>query len=473
MAKLIKLKKGYDLKLMGGLASDEVAPAAESSLFAVIPDDFTGVTPRMEVKEGERVAAGDVLFHDKSHEEIKVTSPVAGVVKAINRGERRKIESIVIERDDSSSRKSFDLKSVKAKNTVRPFFDPDGFPATLHKVSCYDSDKVKDILLSSGLWSMLRQRPYDIVPNPDATVRDIFVTCFDSAPLAPSLMVALGEKSKYIEKGVAILNCLTKRKVYLGCRASETIEVDGAETVIFKGPHPAGNAGVQAANIAPVNKGDCVLTLDVVTLARIGYLFTEGTMDFSATVAVVGSEVKVPKYVSCTIGCQISSLVSGNLKSDTECERIISGNVLTGTQASLNSYLRLPYRQVSVIPELINKDEFMGWASLSPKKFSVYHDFTHWLFGGSKKENVMDARINGGERAIVMSGEYDRMLPMDIYGEYLIKAIIAFDIDKMEQLGIYEVAPEDFALAEYADTSKLELQRIVRDGLDRMRKEME
>ena len=251
------------------------------------------------------------------------------------------------------------------------------------------------------------------------------------------------------------------------------LRLANAETVIFKGAHPAGNAGVQAANIAPVNKGENIITLDVVTLALIGHLFTEGFIDFDTTVAVVGSEVSAPKYMSCTIGCQISTLLNGNLKNDGETVRIICGNVLSGVKTLKDAYLRAPYRQVTVIPELIHKDEFLGWASLSPKKFSVYHNFTHWLFGGGKKSNEMDARINGGERAIVMSGEYDRMLPMDIYSEFLIKAIIAFDIDKMEQLGIYEVAPEDFALAEYADTSKLELQRIVRKGLDRMRKEME
>lgn len=444
MATLIKLKKGYDLKLQGGIVSDEVTPASKCALYAVIPDDFTGIVPRMEVKEGENVAAGDVLYHDKNYESIKVTSPVAGVVKAVNRGERRKIESIVIEPDNSGNKKTFDLKN-----------------------------DAKSVLLESGLWCMTRQRPYDIVPKPDAEIRDVFVTCFDSAPLAPSLSVVLGEKSKYIEKGVEILKSLTKGNVYLGCREDDVFEAANAETVIFKGPHPAGNAGVQAANIAPVNKGETIITLDVVTLARIGHLFTEGFIDFDTTVAVVGSEVSTQKYMSCTIGCQISTLLNGNLKNDGETVRIICGNVLSGVKTPKDAYLRTPYRQVTVIPELIHKDEFLGWASLSPKKFSVYHNFTHWLFGGSKKSNEMDARINGGERAIVMSGEYDRMLPMDIYSEFLIKAIIAFDIDKMEQLGIYEVAPEDFALAEYADTSKLELQRIVREGLDRMRKEME
>lgn len=445
MATLIKLKKGYNLNIEGAILSNEVAQAAKASIYAVVPDDFTGIIPRMDVKEGAKVAAGDVLYHDKNFESIKVVTPVTGVVKAVNRGERRKIESIEIETDNSESKKTFDTKTTDAKA----------------------------LLLESGLWSMMRQRPYDIVPKPTAEIRDIFVTCFDSAPLAPSLSVVVGEKSKYIQKGVEVLKSLTSGKVYLSCREGEEFEATGAETVIFSGPHPAGNAGVQAANIAPVNKGETIVTLDVVTLARIGHLFTEGHVNFDTVVAVVGSEIEKPKYVSTIMGCPVSNLVTDNVKNESENVRFINGNVLSGVQISTNSYLRAPYRQITVIPELIKKDEFMGWASLSPKKFSVYHNFTHWLFGGAKKLNKVDARLNGGERAIVMSGEYDRMLPMDIYSEFLIKAIIAFDIDKMEQLGIYEVAPEDFALAEYADTSKLELQRIVRDGLDRMRKEME
>ena len=445
MATLIKLKKGYNLNIEGAILSDEVAQGAKASTFAVVPDDFTGIIPRMDVKEGEKVAAGDVLYHDKNFESIKVVSPVAGVVKSVNRGERRKIESIEIETDNSDSKKTFITKPTSAKA----------------------------LLLESGLWSMMRQRPYDIVPKPNAEIRDFFVTCFDSAPLAPSLSIVVGEKNKYINKGVEVLKSLTNGNVYLGCREGEEFEATGAETVVFKGPHPAGNAGVQAANIAPVNKSETIVTLDVVTLARIGHLFTEGYVNFETVVAVVGSEIENPKYVSSIMGCPVSTLVEGNMKNDSGNARFINGNVLSGVQIEANSYLRAPYRQITVIPELIKKDEFMGWASLSPKKFSVYHNFTHWLFGGAKKSNKVDARINGGERAIVMSGEYDRMLPMDIYSEFLIKAIIAFDIDKMEQLGIYEVAPEDFALAEYADTSKLELQRIVREGLDRMRKEME
>ena len=445
MTKIITLKKGYNLNLQGKVTSAEVMEGKPSSTCAVVPDDFQGLIPRMDVKEGDRVCAGATLFHDKNNVNIKVTSPVAGVVKAVIRGERRKLERVVIEADPKGEKKTFPISMANAKQ----------------------------ILLESGLWSMMRQRPYDVVPNPNAEIRDFFVTCFDSAPLAPSLSVAMGALSQYVAKGAEVLSCLTSGKVWLGCREGEEFETPHSETIIFKGAHPAGNAGVQAANICPVNKGETIITLDVVTLARIGHLFTEGYVTYSTVVAVVGSAVKTPCYVSTTMGSELSTLLHHNIADEAEGVRIINGNVLTGVQTPADGYLRSPFRQVTAIPELIYKDEFMGWASLSANKFSVYRTFTHWLFGGKKKSHVVDARINGGERAIVMAGEYDRMIPMDIYAEFLIKAIIAFDIDKMEQLGIYEVAPEDFALAEFADTSKLELQRIVRNGLDRMRKEME
>ena len=265
---------------------------------------------------------------------------------------------------------------------------------------------------------------------------------------------------------------MTDGKVYLGCRPDEFFDDSGAEVNTFAGPHPAGNAGVQVANVKPVNKGEVVWTLDAITVARFGKLMTTGTVDYSTVVALTGSGITTPCYVKATMGCSLESLLDGRLAVDDKPKRIISGNVLTGVKESIQGYLHAPYRHVTVINEINKKDEFMGWASLSPKKYSIYRDFTSWIFGGRHKEVDLDAKLNGGERAIVMSGEYDRMLPMDIYAEFLIKSIIAFDIDKMEQLGIYEVAPEDFALAEYADTSKLELQRIVREGLDKMRAEM-
>jgi len=441
---LIKLKRGFDLNLKGKIIENNVDSAMPSSTYAIIPDDFTGIIPRMEKKEGEAVVAGEALYHDKNDEKIKVTSPVSGKVKQVVRGDRRKILAIVIEPDGSDKKKTFDTKETP-----------------------------KAILLESGLWAMMRQRPYDIVPCTSTRPRDIFITAFDSAPLAPSLKFIVGEDEKYLKKAVEILSTMTDGKVYLGCRDEEIFIETGAETNTFSGPHPAGNAGIQIANVKPVNKGEVVWTLDVVTASKIGKLFETGVMDFSTIVAITGSSINNPSYVKATIGCSISSLLKGQLKEQDNKEiRIISGNVLTGVKESLDGYLHAPYRHITAINEINKVDEFMGWASLSPKKYSIYRDFTTWIFGGRHKEIELDAKINGGERAIVMSGEYDRMLPMDIYAEFLVKAIISFDIDKMEQLGIYEIAPEDFALAEYADTSKLELQRIIREGLDKMRAEM-
>lgn len=434
----IKLKKGYNLKLKGSIDDFSITEAPQSKCYAIVPDDFSGIVPRLEKKEGEAVTAGEAIYHDKSQESIKVCSPVSGTIKEIRRGERRKIEAIIIESD--------------GKQTSREI--PTG--------------DIKSALLQSGLWAMLRQRPYDIVPSPETEPRDIFVTCFDSAPLAAPLSIFTQGKQEFITKGIDALKKLTKGKVYLGCSPDNIIESD--DTIVFQGPHPAGNAGVQAANIKPVNKGDVIWTTDIVTVIKIGQLIATGIVDFSTIVALTGEKAQHPQLLKSTIGASISSLIGGKVSDDGNT-RIISGNVLTGIHVDNEGYLRAPYRQITAIPNIIRKDEFMGWASVNPKKFSIYHSFTSWLFS-SKAKQSLDSKINGGERAIVMAGEYDRMLPMDIYAEFLIKAIIAFDIDKMEQLGIYEVAPEDFALAEYADTSKLELQRIVRDGLNRMRAEM-
>ena len=439
---LIKLKKGFDLNLKGKITSEEVIEASSSVTYAVVPDDFTGVIPRMEKKEGEKVAAGEPLYHDKNDEKIKVTSPVSGTVKQVVRGDRRKIMAVVIEPDNEGRFVTFDTR-----------------------------ENPKALLLESGLWPMLRQRPYDIVPSSETRPRDIFITAFDSAPLAPSLKLVMGDDEKYLSKAIDVLSTMTDGKVYLGCSPSEPLTDTGAVTNTFSGPHPAGNAGVQIANVKPVNKGEVVWTLDVVTAARIGKLFETGKMDYSTVVAVNGPGVASPAYIKATMGCTLCSLLDGRLNDSDKPLRIIGGNVLTGVKESVDGYLHAPYRHVTVINEINKKDEFMGWASLSPKKYSIYRVFTSGIFG-RHKEVDLDAKLNGGERAIVLSGEYDNMLPMDIYAEFLIKAIIAFDIDKMEQLGIYEVAPEDFALAEYADTSKLELQRIVREGLDKMRAEM-
>ena len=437
----VKLKKGFDIHLLGVISDPGIASADSPKSVAVVPDDFHGIIPRMEKKEGEHVDAGEPLYHDKNHETIKVVAPVSGTVKEVRRGERRHIDAIVIDPDGGNAVATHDLKQ--------------------------DAEQV---LLESGLWVMMRQRPYDVVPAPGIRPRDVFVTAFDSAPLAPDLATVLGENSKYIAKGVEVLGSLTDGKVYIGVREGQPLDVPGAVVTTFSGPHPAGNVGVQAANVKPVNKGDVVWTMDIVTVARIGELFTTGKVSHDTVVAVTGEMVQQPRYIRSVMGADLETVLKNEL-TNVALSRIINGNVLTGVKVEADGWLRAPYRHITIIPENNNPDEFMGWASLRPSRFSIYRTFTTWL-GGLKKPVSFDSRIKGGERAIVRTGEYDAMLPMDIYGEFLIKAIISGDIDKMEQLGIYEIAPEDFALAEFADTSKLELQRIVREGLDRLRAEM-
>lgn len=446
MRRTINLKKGLNMQLEGALTGTDVSAKVMPGQVAVVPDDFPGFLPKPDVKEGDAVEPGSPLMHDKNDPDIRLVAPVAGTVESIVRGPRRKIERIVI--------KCSSPEAACAKGST-PQLTEDG---------------VRGALKSSGLWAMMRRRPYDIVPMESDSPRDIFVTAMDTAPLALSLEVMVAGMETYIAKGVEALSTLTKGTIYIGvAKGSKLPDIKGAEMVEFPTLHPAGNVGVQIANIAPVNKGEVVWTLDIVTLAKIGRMMTDGRVDYSVTVAVTGSEVIAPKVVSTVPGTPLADLTAGNIKEDGRHHRIISGNVLTGIPEGKDGYLRYPYRQVTVIPEGDDADEFMGWASLSPKKMSESRSFLGKLFG---KKFSPDARLQGGRRAMIMSGIYDDYIPMDIVPEYLIKAILAKDIDRMEALGIYEVAPEDFALAEYADPSKLELQRIVREGLDYMRSEV-
>lgn len=446
MSRKLTIRKGLDIKMAGGLTDLEAVDAPRSASNAVIPDDFNGFVPKPAVKEGDRVKAGDPLLFDKRDSELKLVSPVSGTVEAIVRGERRKILRVVVtpDADSASDRVVFQRGE--------------------------DEASVRRLLKNSGLWAMMRQRPYDIVPNPESVPRDIFVTAIDSAPLA-ACPAAYYNDSEALEAAVAMLAMTTRGKIYVGRRSDSGIaDIKGAEMVDVGGPHPAGNAGVLIANIAPVNKGETVWTLDLATLWRIGRLALTGSVDFTDYVALTGSEVVKPKVWKTVIGATVGSLTGGQLAADGRHQRIISGNVLTGVTVAADGYIRYPYRQITVIPEGDDVDEFMGWASLSPRKMSESRTFPGKFFG---KMFRPDARLLGGRRAFIMSGEYDRYMPMDIMPEYLLKAIIGRDIEKMEKLGIYEVAPEDFALGEYADTSKIEAQKIVREGLDYLRKELE
>ncbi len=448
MNRLVKIKKGLDIKLAGSAPKPHSLQEVEwawPAVVAVTPDDFAGFTPKVAVKEGESVKAGAPLLFDKLHPEVKLVSPVDGVVRAVVRGDRRKV--------------------------LRVEVTPTGSAAG--KASIDEAPDFKTLLMRSGLWCMMRQRPYDIVPNPEKQPRDIFVTAFDSSPLAPHLEFQVEGKAQQLAAGVKALQQLTSGKVYVGVPADTPIaDIPGAEMLTVDGPHPCGNAGVQIAAVSPVSKGETVWTLDVVTLAKIGELATDGAYTPDVLITVAGPEVQLPHYVRTVYGADAATLLKGVIAHDEVHRRVIAGSVLSGVKIDpAADFLRAPYRQLSVIREGDDADEFMGWANPEAGKPSVKRSVLgHFLRG---KLFSPDARLNGGRRAMILSGEYDRVLPMDIMAEYLLKAILSRDIDKMEALGIYEVAPEDFALAEFVDTSKLELQKIVREGLDYLRQEVE
>ena len=461
MTNVIKIKKGLDINLKGK-ASEVLLNGGSSATYALVPDSYNGIMPKVVAKVGDKVKAGSVLFVDKNRPEIKFVSPVSGEVAAVNRGEKRKVLSVVVKPDTQVVYEEFGKKNVASMK----------------------ADEVKEALLTAGMWPFIKQRPYDIVANPAESPRDIFVSAFYSAPLAPNFDFILKGQEADFQAGLSALAKMTAGKVYVGVRkGSAAAKVSGVEVVEVEGPHPAANVGVQINNIKPVNKGEVVWTVNPDDVIIMGRLFNKGVADFSRLVVLTGSETTERGYIKAIAGCTIESLVAGKIM-DNGHIRVISGNVLTGSKVGKEDYLRAYDNQVTVIPEGDDNDEFFGWAVPGFNKYSTSHSYLTWLIGRNK-EYVLDARIKGGRRAMIMSNEYDKVFPMDILPEYLIKvfpmdilpeylikAILAFDIDKMENLGIYEVAPEDFALCEFVDTSKIELQKIVRDGLNQLYKEM-
>ncbi len=449
MANVIKLRKGLDINLMGKAAKDVTLPVAEVGEYALVPDVFVGVTPKVVVREGDHVNAGDALFVNKTCQEVKFASPVSGTVTAIVRGERRKVLCVKVQADAEQTATDFGKKNVDAMN----------------------GDAVKQALLEAGLFGYINQLPYAVSTTPDTTPKAIFVSALRDMPLAADFEVELAGNEEAFQAGLTALSKVAK--TYLGVGVEQQSEAlanaKNVELNIFDGPCPAGNVGVQVNNIAPVNKGEVVWTVDPSAVIFFGRLFLTGKVDLHKKVAVAGSEMKIPGYANVLVGTPISAFVAGQLKS-TEHVRLINGNPLTGKQTTLEGYIGGHTSEITAIPEGDDNDEMLGWILPRTNQFSTSRSYLSWLFG-KKKEYNLDARIKGGERHMIMSGEYDKVLPMDIYGEYLIKAIIAGDIDKQEQLGIYEVSPEDFAVAEFVDSSKLELQKIVREGLDILKKE--
>ena len=450
MASLIKLNKGLDINLAAA-AEQKLVSVKAADKVTLVPDDFVGSTPKVVVKAGEAVKAGDVLFTDKLHPEIKFVSPVSGTVEEVVRGERRKVLGVVVVNDGKGT--SVELPAVNPTSV--------------------SADEIKSALLNAGVWPFIKQRPYNVVANPEVQPRDIFVTAMDTAPLAPDFAFVVKGQEEDLQRGISALAKLTAGKVYVGVKAGSKLQLKDAEVVEFAGPHPAGNVGVQINHIKPINKGEQVWTVsafDVIVMGRA----LAGKVDFTRTITVAGSEVVTPAYAKVLPGQTLASILDGNVKHVEYTQRYIAGNVLTGQNAGKEGVVGFFDNTVTVIPDGGDTDELFGWITPGLNRYSTSNTGLSGLFGLFKsKKWTLDARLKGGPRALIVSGTWEKVFPMDIYPEELYKAVLTYNIDKMEALGIYEVAPEDFALCEFVDASKTPVQQVIADGLVKLRKEME
>lgn len=448
MANVIKLRKGLDINLTG-CAQAQTLSVKSATEYALTPDDFPGLTPKVVVKEGDVVKVGAALFVDKGCPEVGFASPVSGTISAIVRGDRRKVMCVRIKADANQVFEDYGRKDV----------------ATL------DGEGVKKALLNANLFGYINQLPYAVSTRPTETPKAIFVSALRDMPLQGAFDYELQGQENDFQTGLTALSKIAK--VYLSIGVNQTSDAlknaKDVEVNVFDGPCPAGNVGVQVNHLSPINKGEVVWTVDPTAVLFFGRLFNTGKVDLTRTVAVAGSKVKNPAYVKALVGTPLATILDGQIEN---CDhvRIINGNPLTGRVASDGAVLGAHTSEITAIPEGDDVHEMFGWIMPRFKAFSVSRSYFSWLCGKQKSYDL-DARIKGGERHLIMSGEYDKVLPMDIYAEFLIKAIISGNIDKQEQLGIYEVSPEDFALAEFVDSSKLPLQKIVREGLDLLRKE--
>ena len=448
MSKSVRIRRGLNINLLGD-ADKVYASVKNHDIYALKPTDFHGLTPKLTVKVGDNILAGSVVFYDKYNEKIKFCSPVSGTIQDIVRGEKRRILEIIIK-----SNSEIIYESHSQKN-----------PKDLSR------EQIIDYMLEKGVWPFIRQKPYDIIANPTDLPKSIFISAFKSGPLAIDNDFALYGMDELFQKGLDVITKLTNGKTHLnldGNTNSSKVFSDakGVEINSFSGPHPAGNVGVQIHHLDPINKGDIIWFLepqDVIVIAR---LFCEGKYDVSRIVSLCGSEVSKPRYYRIISGSCVANLISDNVEQDNN--RVICGDVLSGTKIKKDGYLGFYDTQLTVIKEG-NEQEFLGWALPGIDKFSMSKSYFSWLFP-TRKYNV-DTNMRGEERAYVVTGQYEKVLPMDIYPQQLVKAIMIEDIDLMEKLGLYEVGPEDFALCEFVCTSKIEVQSIIRHGLDLLRKE--
>ncbi len=448
MSNVIKIKKGLNIKLIGD--AEKTIKELSTDQYAIKPTDFIGVIPRMLVKEGDAVKAGTPLFMDKNREDLIFTSPVSGTVKEIKRGAKRLLLEVKITADN--------------QNDAIDFGKAD--PKTL------TAEAIIEKLLQSGVWAFIRQRPYSVIANPADKPKAIFISTFDTSPLAPDNDFIINGNGDDFQTGIDALAKLTEGKIHLNLEADTAhskvfTNAKGVQLNQFSGPHPTGNVGVQISRIDPINKGDIVWYLYPQDVLTIGRLFNKGFYDSTRVLALTGSELNERIYVKTKIGANIEALVKNNTTDVNK--RYISGNVLTGTKVELDGFMSFYHTQLTVIPEG-DYYEFLGWALPGFKKFSLSRSYPAFLFKNRKYR--LDTNVRSGERAYVMTGQFEKVFPFDIYPLQLIKAILFEDIDLMENLGIYEVDEEDFALCEVIDTSKTDIQATVRKGLDLMRKEM-
>lgn len=448
MSTVYSIKKGLDIKLLGG--AEKTIVDLEAKRFAIKPPDFIGCFPKMLVKEGDAVKAGTALFFDKYRDNILFTSPVSGKVVELRRGAKRRLLEVIIESDGKGVSEDFGNGNVDK----------------------IDRKAIVEKLLKSGVWPFIRQRPYSTIANPNDDPKSIFVFAFDTSPLAADFDLIVHGQGEAFQAGLDVLAKLTTGKVHLNVDAKNTtskvfLNSKNVQINQFSGPHPAGNVSVHVSRVDPVNKGEVIWYAGPQEVLTIGKLFLNGTYDSARIIAFAGSEVSKPRYYKTFIGARITNMVSGNVSENKN--RYISGNVLTGEKIEKDGFVRFYDSVVTVIPEG-DYHEFFGWVLPGLNKFSASGTFLSKLFPNRKYR--LDTNLHGGERAFVMTGKFEKVFPFDIYPMQLIKAIMVEDIDLMENLGIYEIDDEDFALCEVIDTSKTNIQEIVRGGLDLMRQEM-
>ncbi len=449
MSKDIRIKKGLDIKLIGDAAQTTTETKA-IGVYAIQPENFHGIVPKVSAKVGAEVKAGDTLFYSKSDDRILFPSPVSGKVKEIIRGERRKVLEIRIEADANQQFTDFGKKEA----------------------SKMTAEEVKTHLLAAGCWPFVKQRPYDVVANPNQTPKAIFVSGFNSAPLAADLDYTLKGKEAELQEALTALAKLTEGKVHVSVSENSTLsplkEMKGVELHGLIGPHPVGNVSTQIASVSPINKGEVVWIVAAQDLVVIGELLLTGMFNAKRTLALTGAQFEKPKYVTAYPGATIASIVKDNLKQ--ENTRVISGNVLSGAQVALDGFLGYYDSQITAIPEG-DDYEFFGWNKPVFNKVSTSRALTFsWLT--PKKKFNLNTNTNGEHRAFVVTGSYEEVFPLDIYPMQLLKACMYKDLDEMEALGAYEVAPEDFALTEFICVSKQPHQKIIREGLDLMMEEL-